>query len=71
VSVYLSVQRFRVSGVEVRQREQLIIPSGESTTKAAAMRSEDDELGSRPDVSRSRLERFFLFLKIDLWCQLI
>jgi hypothetical protein len=62
VSIYLSVQLFRVSGVEVRKPEQLIILGGESTPNAAAARSDNDELRSRPGGSRSGLERFFIFV---------
>jgi hypothetical protein len=68
----LSVQHFRVSGVEERKPEQLIIPGGESTTNAAVARSvvNDDRLGFGPDGSRSGLRKFLLFLKIDFWCWL-
>jgi hypothetical protein len=75
MSVYLSVQRFGVSGVEVRKPEHLIgvnsliIPDSESTTRAAAARSDEDRLKSEPNGSRSRF-RSFLFLKINIWCQL-
>jgi hypothetical protein len=65
MSIYLSVQRFGVSGVEVRKSEHLIgvdsliIPGGESTTKAVASRSDDGGFGSGPDGSRSGLRSFF------------
>jgi hypothetical protein len=44
----------------------LIIPGGESTTKAAAVQSDDGWLRSGPNGPKFRLG-IFLFLKIDFW----